>query len=68
MEDKTPPPPFGFKQMPILTIAIGDVMGKIFLVCFNVKGDTIKCVVLWNLWEFKATSFYYDGCAILWNV
>jgi hypothetical protein len=46
VEDKTPPPPFGFKQMPILTIAIGDVMGKIFLVCFNVKGDTIKCAIL----------------------
>jgi hypothetical protein len=36
----------GFKQMPIPIVAIGDVMGKICWVCFNAKGDTIKCVVL----------------------
>jgi len=30
VEDKAPPPPFGFKQMPIPTVAIGDAMGKFF--------------------------------------
>jgi hypothetical protein len=45
VQDKAPPP-FGFKQMPIFTVAIGDVMGKIFWVCFNAKNDTIKCAVL----------------------
>jgi hypothetical protein len=40
------PPPLGFKQMLILTIAIGNAMGKIFLVCFNAKGDAIKCAIL----------------------
>jgi hypothetical protein len=50
VEDKAtpppPPPPLGFKQMLKPTIAIGDAMGKIFWVCFNAKGDAIKCVVL----------------------
>jgi hypothetical protein len=48
MEDKVPPPPppFNFKHMPILIIATKDVMGKIFWVYFNIKGDAIKCVVL----------------------
>jgi len=48
MEDKAPPPspPFGFKQMPIPIVIIGDAMGKSFWVCFNVKSDAIKCVVL----------------------
>jgi hypothetical protein len=48
VEDKAPPPPppFDFNQMPIPTVAIGDAMGKIFLVCFNAKGDAIKCVIL----------------------
>jgi hypothetical protein len=31
VEDKAPPPPpLDFKQMPIPTIAIEDVMGKVF--------------------------------------
>ncbi len=70
VEDKAPPPPppFDFNQMPIPTVAIGDAMGKIFLVCFNAKGDAIKCVILWNIWEFIAISFCFNGCAILWNV
>jgi hypothetical protein len=48
VEDKaSPPPPLDFKQMPILIVAIiRDAMGKIFWVCFNAKGDAIKCVVL----------------------
>jgi len=46
VEDKAPPPPLSFKQMPILTVAIGDVMGKNFWVYFNAKGDAIKCGVL----------------------
>ncbi len=66
MENKAPPrPPLGFKQMPILRVAIiGNEMGKIFWVCFNVKGDVIKCVVLWNFWDFKVTSSYFNGCAV----
>jgi len=59
-----PPPPLSFKQMPIIIVAIGNAMGKIFWVSFNAKGDAIKCVVLWNLWEFRATSCCYDGCAV----
>jgi hypothetical protein len=50
VEDKVvappPPPPFGFKQMSIPIIAIGDAMGKMFWVNFNAKDDAIKCVVL----------------------
>ncbi len=42
----TTPPPFGFKQMVIPTVAIGDAMCKICWVCFNAKGDPIKCEVL----------------------
>jgi len=41
-----PPPPFGFKQMFIPIVAIGDAMGKVFWVYFNIKGDAITCVVL----------------------
>jgi len=38
VENKAPPPSLlGFKQMPILTIAIGNAMGKIFRVCFNAE-------------------------------
>jgi hypothetical protein len=28
MEDKAPPPPFDFKQIPIPIVVIGDAMGK----------------------------------------
>ncbi len=42
-------------------------MDKIFWVCFNAKGEAIICVILWNLWEFRTTSFYSNGCAILWK-
>jgi hypothetical protein len=41
-----PPPPFGFKQMLIRTVAIGIAMGQKFWVCFNAKGDVIKCAIL----------------------
>ncbi len=68
MEDKVSPPPLGFNQMPIPIVVTGDAMGKNFWVCFNVKGDIIKCEVLWNLWEFITTSLCYDVCAVLWNV
>ncbi len=50
--------------MPIFIIPIGDAMGKIFWVCFNAKCDVIKCAILWNLWEFKVTSSYSNGCAV----
>jgi hypothetical protein len=47
MEDKAPPPPpLSFKKMPIPIVVIGDVVGKSFWVCFNAKGDIIKCAVL----------------------
>jgi hypothetical protein len=36
-------------------------MGEIFWVCFNAKGNAIKCAILWNLWEFKTTSFVLIG-------
>ncbi len=42
----TTPPPFGFKQMLIRTITIGDAMSKIFWVYFNAKSAAIKCEVL----------------------
>jgi hypothetical protein len=45
VEDKAPPP-LDFKQMHIPIVAIGDAMGKIFWVYFNVKGDAIKCAIL----------------------
>ncbi len=65
MEDKAPPPPpLGFKEMHIFIVAIGDAIGKIFWVCFNAKGDAIKCAVLWNLWEFITTSSCFDGCVV----
>jgi hypothetical protein len=38
--------PLDFKQLPIPIGAIGDAMGKFFLVCFSAKGDVIKCAVL----------------------
>jgi hypothetical protein len=41
--------------------------GQIFLGLFQCKSDVIKCAILWNLWEFRATSFCSDGCVILWN-
>jgi hypothetical protein len=47
VEDKAPPlTPFSFKQMPIISVAIRDAMGKMFWVCFNAKHDVIKCAVL----------------------